>query len=228
MKINLKSNCYATNQTGVINIGMPTIFVPISNTNNNFTFSEDQLAEQIFNLAKTTFGINQGFYHPRTIQQIQICFTGDDPMNKQNVIADLTNALDKLDDINCFPVLIESNGNVPIEFPLKRFVYYSDHIFNFSCSIPLNKKKIQLDISTLENYADNSTAGCVQFVVDGSTWCWDKLDELTDSLYSIVEVNPNWSFWVKPKVELLHNAQLISDIIDETLLRGFNILTNRI
>lgn len=228
MKINLVNEVYGTNQTDIINIGMPTIFVELSNSSTGISYKETELAEMAFAIATNKFGSEHGLYHPRTSQQIQFCFTGADPMAKQNFISSTISELDNLDDFNCYPILIESSGTIPIEFPLKRFIYYTDHIYNFSCTIPICDKKCTIDTNVLENYADNSTSGCIKLIVDGTTNCWDRVDEHTDDLYEVLDVNPNWSLWIVPKPHLIEHKgdQLMNDIIDETLRRGYNILSN--
>lgn len=228
MKTNLITEIYGTNQTDIINIGMPTIFVELSNSATGISYKESELAEMAFAIATNKFGSEHGLYHPRTSQQIQFCFAGADPMTKQNFISNTISELDNLDDFNCYPVLIETTGIVPIEFPLKRFIYYTDHIYNFSCTISMCGKKCIIDNKILENYADNSSAGCIKLIVDGSKLSWDRVDEHTDALFEVLDINSNWSLWIEPKRNLIEHKgdQLMSDIIDETLRRGYNILSN--
>lgn len=228
MKLNLTKEVYGTNQTDIINIGMPTIFIDISNTSTDISYKEAELAKQIFGVTLEQFGSEHGLYHPRTSQQVQVSFIGADPMSKQDFISRVINELDNYDDFNCYPILIETPGIIPIEFPLKRFIYYTDHIYNFSCTIPAYHKNWSINTNILENYADNSTSGCIKLEVDGSKTCWDKIDEHTDSLYEVLSVNPDWSLWIMPKPDLFEHRgdQLMSDIIEETLYRGYNILSN--
>ena len=228
MKISLNNDVYGTCQTDIINIGMPTVFVDISSTSTGISYKESELAEKIFSVSNEKFNSEHGLYHPRTSQQIQLGFVGFDPMSKQNFISSVISELDNLDDFNCYPILFETPGLIPIEFPLKRFVYYTDHIYNFSCTISLCDEKRIIDTNILENYADNSTAGCIKVVVDGTKKCWDKVDDYTDVFFEVLSVNPNWSLWITPKPDLIvHKSdQLLSDIIEETLYRGYNILAN--
>ncbi len=228
MKINLSTDVYGTNQVDIINIGMPTIFIEISNLSTNISYKERILAEKIFEISMKQFGSESGLYHPRTSQQIQVCFTGFDPMTKQDFISSTINELDNLDDFNCYPILINSPGDKPIDFSLKRFIYYTDHIYNFSCTLPIYDKKCIINTDIIENYADNSTAGCIKLVVDGSESCWDRVDDYTDELFNVLSVNANWSLWITPKDKLIEhkNDQLMADIIAITLGRGYNILSN--
>lgn len=193
-------------------------------------YTEITAAEEIMRIARERFGATNGMYHPRTGQQIQLCFTGGEPMLQQKTMVEVTNALDALDVYNFYPISIETNGTVEIKQSFKEFIYFTNHPINIACSPKLftvsgEKNKVNMDI--ISNYADNSDSGCIKVVINGTKECWDELDSYTDDFASLMDINPGWSLFVMPVGATVSQQTGISvaTIANEAMLRGYNVAT---
>jgi hypothetical protein len=213
MKIKLNCAITYSYQTECINTGMPTVFISLSSDNKQFTCSEDVIADIIINSTKNIFNSNDGLYHPQTGQQILLNFVGDNVLQNQDQITEIINAIDKRVDFVGYPIQINTNKLIPITYSLKKFIYFSVHPFTFVYNTDL---KPEIDMDIINNYADNSETGAIVIEHDGTDMIWKKLDEITDDLVDVVDMNRNWALWIKPTAPE-------TSVIEESLFRGFNV-----
>lgn len=213
MKIKLNCDITYSYQSDCVNAGMPTVFISLSSDNKTLVYSEEELADTIINSTKKYFNTEFGLYHPQTGQQILLNFIGDDVLQQQDQITEIINAIDKRVDFVGYPIQINTNKLIPINYSLKKFIYFSIHPFTFVYNTDL---KPEIDMDIINNYADNSETGVISIEHDGSDASWSKLDKLTDSFAEIVDINQNWALWIKPKTS-------DNETISKSLYRGYNV-----
>lgn len=116
--------------------------------------------------------------HPTTKNEIDLCFTGGEPMMQQEAIAEICRRFESdLLDGNHARVQIETNGTRPIEECLKSV--YPLH-FNVSPKLftvsgePSERAWFPKVIAELFH---NSPYGALKFVVNGTQECWDELEQ---------------------------------------------------
>jgi 7-carboxy-7-deazaguanine synthase len=189
-----------------------------------------EIADDIINKMKNQYNPAGLFKHPNSSEYIHMCFTGGEPMLRQDAIIEI---LQYFIDINNKPkfVTIETNGTQKLNDELRKFII--DHYTNgaewlWSISPKLlntageqNKKAIKPEI-VAEYHSIANVKGHMKFVLNGSSESWNELD---DVIPQYQKLGIQFPIWVMPVGASKEQQELpsISEIADEAIRRGYHV-----
>lgn len=183
------------------------------------------------------------FVHPLTLQETHMCFTGGEPMLKQNQKA-IVATMEEFARRKNAPryVTIETNGTTKLTSDIIELVdaFYTSSEYGgliddehgssewfwslspklFTTSGELRKKAIQPEV--VGQYAKISNYGHLKYVVNGSDATWKEVEEVTKMFR---DAGCNWPVYImivgatKEQQEDERNKV----IVEEALARGYNI-----
>lgn len=192
-------------------------------------YTEDSLANKITSLLP-----DGRWEHKKTGNQVDLCFTGGEPMMQQRAII-LTSKKLEFDSLYGGPevIQIETNATVPLTQEFIRFAedaYRSEKRICFNISPKLftvsgeqPKKAMKPDIIA-SYFALTDHYGCLKFVVDGTQRCWDELDAIVFELKNKWCLNvPIYIMPVGATLEAQGNTDVVSSIVDAAIARGYHI-----
>jgi organic radical activating enzyme len=194
-------------------------------------WNEKELVDELYRLGVERFGMAEGWFNRRTGQEIQLCFTGGEPMLQQKaMMAILNEANERFGAFGPKLVTIETNATRFLTEEFKKFLYDRDFELTISCSPKLftvsgEKNAVYLDV--IEEYMHYSDTGILKFVVNGTKECWDELDSYTDKLAELISKDRFWSLWVMPvgATKEQQESPSIAEIANEAMRRGFYVAT---
>lgn len=192
-----------------------------------------EIAKSLIELLKNPHNPDGLFTHPKSQQEIEMCFTGGEPMLNQNGMMDVINAFAELNNSPKY-YTVETNGTRQISDEFSDFIFenitnfgrYSDRWFwsvspkLYSTSGELRKRAIKPDV--LRSYALANNYGQLKFVVNGTKETWDELDEVVE-LFK--DSGMRWPVWIMPVGATKEQQELdtVAKIADEALARGYNV-----
>jgi len=164
-----------------------------------------------------------GWYNTKTGNDIQLCFTGGEPLLFQKQINGICEILNE-NESNPPLITIETNATQKIN--KLNICQYTDNL-HFSCSPKLynvtgEENVIKEDI--IKQYIDKANSGCIKFVHNGTKNTWLEIDEVMNKLKFLTNT-PNWSIWIMPVNSTIETQtpEHLQPIIMESLKRGFNV-----
>lgn len=185
----------------------------------NYTL--DEIVEELFRLQREKLKIPENdWFHPKTSNLVQLCFTGGEPMLHQK---EMMLILKKLLEMNNRPpqITIETNGTKICKVDFSK---YTD-LLHFSCSPKLYSVSGEKDVikpDVIKQYSHFTDSGTIKFVVNGTKECWEELDYWVDRIYPLPY---EWNMMIMPVGSDLEsqNIDYIGPIVEEGLKRGFGI-----
>lgn len=182
-----------------------------------------ELVDRLIDMGEKDFGLdrntNEFWFHPKTRQPVQLCFTGGEPMLWQKQMVAI---VEEFTSRGFQPpqITIETNGTVPIKEAdnLERkgtHLYYSVSPKLFSVSGEKDAFKPEL----LTQYFAND--GWLKIVVNGTDECWEELDRVM----STVNVPNHWTKWLMPVGATKDQQSDIADLALECMRRGYHVAT---
>jgi 7-carboxy-7-deazaguanine synthase len=192
-----------------------------------------EIADRMLDLIKTDTNPQGLLVHPRTGQDIHLCFTGGEPLMKhaQEAVIEVVDYL-RVNKNSPRYMTFETNGTQALTEEFCRFVTsYSGEVF-FSVSPKLwsvagetAAKAIRPDV--VASYSQISSAGQLKFVINGTTEAWNEMEAVIDQFRAAGVTYP---VWVMPagatvegqKGELIGHTNA-GTIADEALRRGYNV-----
>lgn len=201
-------------------------------------YTEQSLAEKIESLLP-----GSKWEHDKTGNQVDLCFTGGEPMMQQKAIVATARRLGVGRDLYADEswqtgmgpqtMQFETNATVPltpdfIKLVEDHFNNEGDVCFNvspklFTVSGEKPKKAMRPDIIA-SYFALGTSSGCLKFVVDGTQRCWDELDAIVEELRNNWYVNvPIYIMPVGATLEAQGNTDVVSRIVDDAISRGYHI-----
>jgi len=193
-------------------------------------YTEESLAEKIKSLLP-----DGNWEHSKTGNEIDLCFTGGEPMMQQKAIVATAKKVGALDGLYSGPgtIQFESNATVPLTDEFIRFAEefhqqekrlcfnVSPKLFTVSGEQP--KKAMKPDVIA-SYFALTDHYGCLKFVVDGTQRCWDELDAIVEELRNKWYLNvPIYIMPVGATLEAQGNSDVIPGIVDAAIDRGYHI-----
>jgi len=189
-------------------------------------YTAEEVATKLLKLGEERFNMQPKYWgNKSTEQDIQLCFTGGEPMLHQKSMLEITKALF---DMGRPPnlITIETNGTKPVRKELKDLVDLVDVHFSVSPKLfSVSGERDVVDFHQINKYANVSNSGALKFVVNND--CWDELDKYRYEIRDFFHLHPKWSLWAMP-VGATIEQQLypeIAMIVNEAMFRGFNIAT---
>jgi len=134
---------------------------------------------------------NNKWRHPITKNEIDLCFTGGEPLMQQKAIVSILKEANvdcwRKDKGNLIPgldypetVQIETNGTKPLVEEFKEFYLQNAFSLNWNVSPKLfnvsgEQDAVKYDI--IREYFTLSNKGCLKFVVNSKDECWNELNQ---------------------------------------------------
>lgn len=186
-----------------------------------------EIINRLYVLGKEDLGLelyNKGVWsHPISNVNMQLCFTGGEPMLQQKAMNEICA---KLNDDNSRPyqITIETNATKPLkEIDVK---HHTNHL-HLSCSPKLysvSGEKHVIDFTIIKSYIDYADSGCLKFVHNGTKEAWIEMDWIAKELSHIIK-DTNWDIWIMPVGSTIEEQETknISSIVLESLKRGYSI-----
>jgi len=170
------------------------------------------------------------FVHDKTGQNIDMVFTGGEPMLKKTQPG-MSAVIDEFKSRGNMPmrVTVETNGTKPITDEFSEWVqinysrwvgrewYWSVSPKLWSTAGEQPKKAIKPEV--VGKYAEVSNKGQLKFVVNGSEESWDEVEQHTEAFRNVGVDWPVWIMGVGGTVEGLKMTEAM--IADEAIQRGY-------
>lgn len=158
------------------------------------TESPEEIAAKMFFMLRSNGYNPETWTHGRFYTNMQLCFTGGEPMLWQDEMIDILNALRE---INSEPSLftIETNTTQGIKNETRSFI--ETNRVHLACSPKLynvSGEKNGIDIPTIQSYIDTGATGSLKFVMNNHEESWEELLRIVDAL----QIDPFWDIWVMP------------------------------
>ena len=185
-----------------------------------FKDTAHDIAKKLIHINKNEYNPEGLFIHPKSGQDIHLCFTGGESMMSQDGIIEV---LQELKNLNNAPlnVTIETNGSQKVRdtfiFPEDIKLFWSISPKLESASGEPKKKAIRPDL--IQDYNKVSSNGQLKFVCDNSELCWEEIEEAVQ-LYR--EAGINWDVYIMPEgAEQSAQSRHDADIAVEAIKRGY-------
>lgn len=209
-------------------------------------YTVEQVITKIVQICQTVYNIDlfktKNFRFKDTNEEVQLCFTGGEPMLQQRSIFEICEALNNRF-IEVPMITIETNGTVPLKnrTPLKyKPVYkdlllvdlldFSNHV-HISCSPKLfavSGEKDVVKLNTISSYMKICTSMDLKFVHNNTKQAWDELKFYKEQFKNYFE-KPNSkcsiSYFIMPCGSVVESQEqnYLSAMALEALANGFNI-----
>jgi 6-pyruvoyltetrahydropterin 2'-reductase len=192
-----------------------------------------EIADRLIQANKSVHNPEGLFVHPKTGQDVMLCFTGGEPMLQQQAMMEV---LQQLSFRGNMPrvVTVETNATKPVSEELRKFIArdfqdmggkrwhwsMSPKLFSVSGEAHAINSKI------ISDYVYTVSTSILKFVCNGTEECWNELDkEVEKIIFECKQLAPN--IWVMP-VGATKDAQedaSIGDLCVEAMNRGYNVAT---
>lgn len=166
---------------------------------------------------------NGSIIHPVTRNEVDLCFTGGEPMMQQEAIAEICNRfVGEIHRGNHSRIQIETNGTKKIADCMKEFypVHYNVSPKLFTVSGEETSKAWKPDIiAELFDYGD----GALKFVVNGTPECWDELDTKVAEYRKYDDSTRIMVMPVGATKEVQEDINHVGSIATEAVKRGYHV-----
>jgi len=192
-----------------------------------------EIADRLIEANKSIHNPEGLFTHPKTGQDVMLCFTGGEPMLQQKAMMEI---LQELSIRGNMPkvVTVETNATKPLSDELRRFIalefkMYGGKRWHWSMSPKLFNVSGEQDAVIPENIRDyifSASSQILKFVCNGTKECWEELDREVERIrFQCNQFTPD--IWVMP-VGATKDAQEdsgIGDLCIEAMNRGYKVAT---
>lgn len=195
-------------------------------------YTAPQVVERLIELGKDRFNMTPQWRNAVTGTEVQLCFTGGEPMLHQKAMVDI---ITELTTQGSLPqnMTIETNGTKFLSPAMEKLLLQwrkntGGGEVNISVSPKLfsvSGEFMRVDFSVLHNYASTGVCGALKFVVNNQ--CWDELDNHMPDIMSFLNSYPGWVLWAMPSGATLEQqlSKETESVVNEAMRRGFNIAT---
>lgn len=172
--------------------------------------------------------------HPMTKNEIDLCFTGGEPMMQQKAMIEIMkragvegwrNEKALGTDYPC-TIQIETNGTKTMSTELKEFYRNNNFVLNWNISPKLHNvsgEKDAVDFKNIESYYSESTAGCLKFVITNTEEAWKELNTVAKTLRNNGVMFPIYTMPVGATKEQQTDAKVLADLANRAIAEGYHI-----
>lgn len=192
-----------------------------------------EIADRLIQANKSVHNPEGLFVHPKTGQDVMLCFTGGEPMLQQQA---MMNILQQLSFRGNMPrvVTVETNATKPVSEELRKFIARDFHDmggkrWHWSMSPKLfsvSGEAHAINPKIISDYVYTVSTSILKFVCNGTEECWNELDkEVEKIIFECKQLAP--TIWVMP-VGATKDAQedaSTGDLCVEAMNRGYNVAT---
>jgi len=171
--------------------------------------------------------------HPATMNDIDICFTGGEPMLQQGAMVDLLTqctenhiTVDRGANKGPYVVQIETNGTKPLQDVFRDYYMHGSYILNWNISPKLynvSGEKDSIDVDIIKQYHDLSPVGHLKFVITNSEAAWDELRAYVDKLVKLGIDFPIFVMPVGSTREQQSDTAILSKIANRAIQEGYYV-----
>jgi 7-carboxy-7-deazaguanine synthase len=172
--------------------------------------------------------------HSLTKNEIDLCFTGGEPMMNQDKMVEIMKAAN-LDQWRIkgtmitgedYPrtVQIETNGTKKIDSEFSHFYKHNAFVLNWNVSPKLHTvsgEKDAVNYEVIESYFNLSQTGCLKFVVNDSESCWKELAQHAKELAHLQV--PIYIMPVGATYEQQTDTKVLSSIANRAIAEGYHV-----
>lgn len=188
-------------------------------------YTVDELVEKIIELLPKNNAGHPSWIHPLTLNKIDLCFTGGEPMlYQQEMIYILERIFARFD--YCPTIQIETNGTIPLTESFDHFADFLNVYFNispklFNVSGEKSDKAWRPDV--ISSYL-HVGSGYLKFVVNNSDAAWLELNEKVTQLRDTCEFNdPIGVMFVGATKEQQSDPIELKKFADRAVAEGYHI-----
>ena len=190
----------------------------------------EEVVEKVILLAAEEYGLNlvetwRDNYNRSNSTQIQICFTGGEPLLQQKAIYDICSEFESL--VYTIPrVTIETNATKQLNHIINLNGIVGDLHLSMSPKLFFTsgeKDAVKLDI--IESYLKVADSAALKFVLNDDPRSWDELDSYLPALKKMIDKDVNCGIWIMPcgSTEEDLNSAYVEPIVRKALIRGLNV-----
>jgi organic radical activating enzyme len=165
--------------------------------------------------------------HPVTKNEVDLCFTGGEPMMFQD---DMVKIMDECDvsewrNTKNYPrtIQIETNGTRKLEQNFIDFYAHTRFKLNWNVSPKMRSvsgEKDAVKYDTINSYFELSALGCLKFVVNETDECWKELNEHVTHLDPMI---PKYIMPVGSSYEQQTNTKVLEQIAKRAIDNGYHV-----
>lgn len=188
-------------------------------------YTVDEIVEKIEELLPKDKDNESVWRHPITLNEIDLCFTGGEPMLHQKVMIDIIDTIHKKH--GQYPdIQIETNGTIPLEGAFESLMFrefirmnISPKLFNVSGELAVRAWRPEV----LKSYL--SIGGCIfKFVVNNSDDSWEELNKRAREIRKIsTGFPPIFVMFVGATKEQQSDPTELKKFADRAVAEGYNI-----
>jgi organic radical activating enzyme len=195
--------------------------------------SPAEVAQRLIDANKSEHNPEGLFLHPKTQQDVMVCFTGGEPMLQQKAIVAILTQMAHMGNMPRI-VTIETNATTKMSDELKQFIaqdfrQFGGYRWHWAMSPKLfnvSGEENAINPDVIRDYTFSLSTSVLKFVCNGTIECWKELDHQLDRIRLLCgQFMPQ--VWVMP-VGATKDAQEHPDIANlcvEAMNRGFNVAT---
>jgi len=195
--------------------------------------SPAEIADRLIEANKSEHNPEGLFRHPKTGQDVMICFTGGEPMLQQQAIVAILQELAFHDNMPRI-VTVETNATKILSDELRRFIAQDfgkmgGVRWHWAMSPKLHTVSGEMSVvnsDIISQYSLSMATSILKFVCNGTPECWDELDNHMNRIrLKCGSFTPE--VWVMP-VGATKDAQedaSIGDLCIEAMKRGYKVAT---
>lgn len=183
------------------------------------TESANEISSRMISLLRSSGYNPENWVHSRVYTDMQLCFTGGEPMLWQDEMIEI---VDSLREVGSDPSVftIETNTTQGIKNEMRSFIE-TDRV-HLACSPKLynvSGEKRGIDIPTIQSYIDTGYTGSLKFVMNNREESWNELLPIVDAL----QIAPGWDLWIMPVGSTVEsqNDEEIPRICERAIKEGF-------
>lgn len=177
---------------------------------------------------------NGSWEHPVTKNDIDLCFTGGEPMLQQSAMVEIMNVCAEKDlskvnrgrERGPIYIQIETNGTKPLQDVFIDHYEHGSYLLNWNISPKLfnvSGERDAVNVENIKSYFDLSPLGHLKFVITDSGVAWNELNE---TVKKIREAGVNFPVYVMPvgaTREQQSNIDIIGKIATRALNEGYHV-----
>lgn len=169
------------------------------------------------------------FFHPVTENEIDLCFTGGEPMMHQKSMIQILDTLEP--DNHPYIVQIETNGTKAIQESFKDYIFgFGDSMVQWNISPKLFYVSGEKDVDAWKPEVIKEMLSqpwtydaCLKFVVNNDQRCWDELNRKVRQLRDMGVFAPVYVMPVGATKKDQENIYHVGEIAKKAIANGYHV-----
>lgn len=163
----------------------------------------NEIASEVVSLAENHYGVDlvEEWNKPNRAcsSQLQICFTGGEPMLQQSAITEICRALIYERGVGVIPrITIETNATIFRKDLHIRGKVAETHISMSPKLFYVSGERDKVNLEVISQYVEYADTSAIKFVLNNDPMAWDELDFYLPALRKMIKDYHNCSLFVMP------------------------------